>query len=122
MATTLPQKIIDLREKMDWSQTDLALKMGFSKSTMNKIESGVRKVTADELKSFAQLFHVSADYLLGLSGLPTDPSKHEQIDLSHLFHSNMEISYEEKTLSHAEKLFIDDVIGGYIWKSSQSKK
>ncbi|MGX7196839.1 helix-turn-helix domain-containing protein [Enterococcus olivae] len=37
MVKEIPQKIVDLREKKNWSQTELANKMDFSKSTMSKI-------------------------------------------------------------------------------------
>ena len=61
----LISKIINLREAKDWSQAELARRLGVEKSVMNKIEHGSRKVSIDELKQLANLFQVSTDYLLG---------------------------------------------------------
>lgn len=61
----LISKIINLREAKDWSQAELARRLGVEKSVMNKIENGSRKVSIDELKQLANLFQVSTDYLLG---------------------------------------------------------
>ncbi len=61
----LPLRIIDLREKNNMTQIQLAHEMGFEKSTMSKIENGSRKVSSDELRKLSHIFGVSADYLLG---------------------------------------------------------
>lgn len=61
----LSKKIINLRESKDWTQAELARRLNMNKSIMNRIESGERKVSADELKAIAALFEVSTDYLLG---------------------------------------------------------
>lgn len=58
-------RIVDLREKANMNQVELAKKMGFDKSTMSKIENGTRKVSSDELRKLSKIFNVSADYLLG---------------------------------------------------------
>lgn len=61
----LPIRIVDLREKAGMTQTELAKKMDFDKSTMSKVENGTRKVSSDELRKLSKIFDVSADYLLG---------------------------------------------------------
>ncbi|MDT2604249.1 MULTISPECIES: helix-turn-helix domain-containing protein [Enterococcus] len=61
----LANRIINLRESKDWTQTELGKKIGLEKSAMNKIENGSRKVTTDELRQLAKVFDVSTDYLLG---------------------------------------------------------
>lgn len=61
----LQKRIINLREKMDWSQAELARRLNLNKSTMNRIENGERKVSSDELAKLANLFDVTTDYLLG---------------------------------------------------------
>lgn len=63
--TSLPNKIINLRESKDWSQAELARRLDVNKSVMNRIESGERKVSSDELKKLSDIFDVSTDYLLG---------------------------------------------------------
>lgn len=65
-------RIVDLREKVNMTQTELAKKMGFDKSTMSKVEKGTRKVSSDELRKLSRIFDVSADYLLGNENEPTE--------------------------------------------------
>ena len=65
-------RIVDLREKVNMTQTELAKKMGFDKSTMSKDEKGTRKVSSDELRTLSRIFDVSADYLLGNENEPTE--------------------------------------------------
>ena len=61
----LKERIINLRESRNLSQTDLAKMVDMSNSTLNKIEAGTRKISSSELKKFAIAFNVSSDYLLG---------------------------------------------------------
>lgn len=76
-------RIVDLREKANMTQTELAKKMGFDKSTMSKVEKGTRKVSSDELRELSKIFDVSADYLLGNESESTektaDLADHETI-------------------------------------------
>lgn len=65
--TSLPNKIINLRESKDWSQAELARRLKINKSVMNRIESGERKVSSDELEKLSDIFGVSTDFLLGRS-------------------------------------------------------
>lgn len=78
-AETLRNRIIELREQRHWSQAELAKRMKMDSSYISKIESGNRKVSSAELDSFANIFDVSADYLLGRG--KTD-AKDPQNDLS----------------------------------------
>ncbi len=62
---SLISRIINLREAKNWTQIELGRKLNLDKSTMNKIESGARKVSTNELEKIADIFNVSTDYLLG---------------------------------------------------------
>lgn len=75
----LKERIINLRESRNLSQTDLAKMVGMSNSTLNKIEAGTRKISSSELKKFAIAFNVSSDYLLGNTD---DTKKKKYYDLS----------------------------------------
>ncbi len=57
-------RIINLRESKNWSQAELARRLGIEKSMMNKIENGSRKVQTDELTKLSSLFNVPVDFLL----------------------------------------------------------
>lgn len=62
---SLAVRIIDLREKRNITQTELAKRMDLDKSSMSKIENGSRKVSSDELAKLSDIFGVTSDYLLG---------------------------------------------------------
>lgn len=115
MSIDVSQRILDLRMKKNWSQTRLAQHMNFSKSTMSKIESGARKVSAEELKEFAKAFGVTTDYLLGLHEVPLSPISTNQWDIQTLLESNEQVYYtDEVALTESDKAIITDIIGGYI--------
>ncbi len=63
MSTTIGARIKSLREQGRLSQEDLAGQLGFKdRQTLSAIETGDRKVAADELLRAAQIFGVSIDY------------------------------------------------------------
>ncbi|AKO92672.1 hypothetical protein BEH_11555 [Priestia filamentosa] len=69
---TVGERIIKLREKKNWNQRELARRAGLNYSVMNRIETGKRPTTDQELKIFADLFNVSTDFLLGRENSPKD--------------------------------------------------
>lgn len=67
MMLDLGQKVRKLRESRDWSQAELARRVGVTKSAISTYELGIRTPSADVVRAFAKAFGVSADYLLGLA-------------------------------------------------------
>lgn len=66
-----------LRLKANMTQSQLAQKLGVTKSVISAYETGLRMPSYDILIHIAQIYNVSTDYLLGL--------EHKQeIDLSGL--------------------------------------
>lgn len=59
-------KIKTLRENAGYSQSDLARKLDVTRSSINAWEMGLSTPTTHYVVEIAKLFHVSADYLLGL--------------------------------------------------------
>lgn len=58
--------ILRLRKERNWSQEELAHKMGYkSKSTINKIELGINDVTQSKIVKFAEVFGVSIAHIMG---------------------------------------------------------
>ena len=55
-----------LRERAGMSQSVLAKRVGVSRSAVNAWEIGLSIPTTQYVAELAQLFHVSADYMLGL--------------------------------------------------------
>ncbi|MDN6640687.1 MAG: helix-turn-helix transcriptional regulator [Tetragenococcus sp.] len=82
---SLISRIVNLRESKNWSQVELGRKLSLDKSTMNKIESGTRKVSTSELEKIADIFDVSTDYLLGREYAVYDlPESKSQTVASHM--------------------------------------
>lgn len=61
----LANRIAYLQERSGLSQIEVAKKLGIDPSAFSKIKNGTRKVSAEELSVFADIFKVTTDYLLG---------------------------------------------------------
>lgn len=61
-------QIKELRKQHNLTQKELAERLGVSKSVVSSYETGTHFPPYDILLKAARLFHVSTDYLLGLSG------------------------------------------------------
>lgn len=59
-------KIRELRERAGLSQAALAKKIGVTRSAVNAWEMGLSIPTTQYVVELTQLFHVSADHMLGL--------------------------------------------------------
>ncbi len=58
------QRVRELREKNGMSQDALARQMKLPRPSISQIESGARKIAADELIRLSQIFHLPVDDLL----------------------------------------------------------
>lgn len=63
-------RVFQLRKKTGMSQAQLGEKIGLSHKAVSTIESGTRGTSIDKLVELAYVFHVSADYLLGITDDP----------------------------------------------------
>lgn len=80
MGTTTGERIKKLRERRDWSQLELAKRVGINNSVLSRIEADKRPVETELLKKFAEIFNVSTDYLSCITDIPSPtaaPSKSE---------------------------------------------
>ena len=55
----------DLREDHDYTQQQVAEKIGITQRKYSYIETGVQQLTADVLVALARFYKVSVEYLLG---------------------------------------------------------
>lgn len=60
----------DLREDAELSQTELAEALGIAQTTYSGYERGFREPSLDMLCRIADFFHTSTDYLLGRTDDP----------------------------------------------------
>ena len=63
----LSEKIKELREKFNISQSQLAKRLNVTRSSVNAWEMGLSTPSTQYVVDLAHIFHVSSDYLLGLS-------------------------------------------------------
>lgn len=73
----LGNRIKHLRTKSNFTQDQLAHRLGMTKSVISAYETGARMPSYEALITIARIFHVSTDYLLGVENK-------ESIDLSGL--------------------------------------
>lgn len=59
-----------MREDLDWSQTELAQKLGMSQTGYSKYETGENDVPTAILIQLAEIYQTSVDYLLGRTDDP----------------------------------------------------
>lgn len=64
------RRIKDLREDNDLTQEYLAQYLSCSQSAYSKIEAGKRQLSIDYLIKLSNFYHVSTDYMLGLTNNP----------------------------------------------------
>ena len=65
------QRISALRKKAGISQKQLGEVIGVSNKAICTMEIGTRETTFEKLVLLAEFFHVSTDYLLGITDDPT---------------------------------------------------
>ena len=63
---TLGEKLLKLRKARQWSQEELAERIGVTRQAVSRWESGGAKPDADKIVAMCDLFGISADYLLGI--------------------------------------------------------
>ena len=80
----LSKRIYELRTSFNWTQVQLAQKLGVTKQTVSNWENDNIQPSIDMLIKLSKVFNVSTDYLLGLTptnsinvdGLPTEFVSH----------------------------------------------
>lgn len=80
-------RIKQLREQAGYSQAQLAKRLDVTRSSVNAWEMGLSMPTTQYVVTLAKLFHVSADYLLGLtasSSIVLDGYTQEEIEMLYI--------------------------------------
>ena len=84
----IADRIRELRQERNWTQAELARKLGITRNGVNAWEQGFSTPSIASIIELSKVFAVSSDYLLGLSNLNTISvdglSKHDIALLSEL--------------------------------------
>ena len=67
MLITTADRIKELGQKNHMTQADLARKLYVTRASVNAWEMAISVPSSEKIADLCQLFHTSADYLLGLS-------------------------------------------------------
>lgn len=70
------RKLRQLREAQGLTQKQVGTRIGVTSSVVSAYENGIRLPSYAALIKLTSLYGVSADYLLGISGIPTRESQH----------------------------------------------
>ena len=102
---TFTERLRELRVQSNYSQQDLADKMGVTKQTISQYERGVRKPDMDTLTALCDIFNVSSDYLMGKSDvtvrlLNSDDLK--RLNLSYQKQSDMAAHFDGEEFTEDE--------------------
>lgn len=63
----IAERIRELRESKKYTQSELAKELGITRSSVNAWEMGISVPSTQYIVELAQIFHVSTDYLLGVT-------------------------------------------------------
>ena len=72
----LGEKLRELRLERQWTQSHVANRVGVTASIVSAYEIGTRQPSYEVLIRLASLYHVSTDYLLGISGKRTSDNQY----------------------------------------------
>lgn len=72
----LGTKLRQLRQERQWTQKQIAKQIGVTASIVSAYETGIRFPSYEALIKLARLYHVSTDYLLGVSTKRSADSQH----------------------------------------------
>ena len=89
-------RIKELREHIGLQQKELALELGIPSNTLSQYENGKREPSIEVLQKITEYFHVSTDFLLGLTdeiycfdcGMFYNPLDEHEYSLHESYHQN----------------------------------
>lgn len=98
------QKVQDLRKEKDWSQEDLAKKLGTSTAVVSKYERDLVNPSVEVARKLCKIFKVTLDYLINDEETPDYLKDREMLDRFIFI----------QTLPEQKKEHILDVLDAYL--------
>lgn len=83
----IDEKIRELRETHNWSQAELAHRLGITRAAVNAWETGISYPSIPILVKLAKVFNVTTDFLLSID-------KTENINVRNLSKKDLHFVYE----------------------------
>ena len=69
-------RLKDIREDRDITQKEIADYLHIRQNTYSQYENGKRQIPVDVVIALAKYYHVTTDYLLGVSDIPNPYKNH----------------------------------------------
>ncbi|MFD1398593.1 helix-turn-helix domain-containing protein [Lacticaseibacillus suilingensis] len=92
---TTGERISKLRKERSLTQPMLANQLNVSQSTITSWENDRRTISNDDLKQLADFFHVTTDYILGLTDTRIPAGNKSAVDLAD---KNVIMSFEGRPI------------------------
>ena len=103
----LYRNIRKYRKENEWSQTELAKRVGYAdKSMISRIENGKVDLPLNQIKAFAAVFGVTPSELMGRDGIDTDLELFSLQTVDHLQEYFQEHPDKEVTPDGGRKIII----------------
>lgn len=96
MILSTSERIKELREKNGYTQAALAAKLSVTRACVNALEMGISSPSTENLVELTQIFHVTSDYILGISGS-------ESIEIGQLKQDQKNVLYQLINLFSSEQ-------------------
>lgn len=110
---SIGEKIRQRRTELEWSQRDLATKMGYNNnSTIARIENGKVDIPQSRIVKFSEVLGVSIGYLMGWEEeIEKDPIATAERHFEILMDEDISDIFEDlKLLDSAQKKLVKDLI------------
>ena len=106
---TTGERLIELRNKLGFSQEQMADELGVKRSTYAKWEKDTNQPTR-KLKDIAAYFHVTTDYLLGNIDIPNEPPASAAAGVQTLTPQDQELLRKYHILTPNSRAAVDAVL------------
>ena len=103
MHKTFVKRLLELLDENDITQIELAKRIGITNVTISRYIGGERKPRIEIVVKMAEFFHVSTDYLLGLSDVrETFENNNASVSKIHSKLDSMRLLNTKKELSNSQ--------------------
>jgi transcriptional regulator with XRE-family HTH domain len=107
--STLGQRLKWCRERMGWTQIQVAERIGTSNMNISNYERGTREPDIEMLSKFSELYNVSIQWLItGTNAYPREKDVYNVLEQD-------DCTYRDVLLQENEKRRIHDFITGMVW-------